>query len=133
MSYEYSRNQRDAAFSTTKANNAAGANSTAFDLEQVVGGENEHVVVELVLPAEAGLSDTKTLTYTVKDSADGTTFAAVEPAIAYAYTGTGGTGFPAKTLRFRLPVACRRYLRVEQTATSTPGTLAGSFAVNLLF
>ncbi|MGC4017494.1 MAG: hypothetical protein QM755_23715 [Luteolibacter sp.] len=133
MSYEFSRNQRDAAFSTTKANAAAGANSTAFDLEQLTGGDIENVVVELVLPAEAGLSDSKALTYTFKDSADNSSFAAVEPAVAYSYTGTGGTGFPAKTLRFRLPVGCRRYIRVEQTATSTPGTLAASFAVNLLF
>jgi hypothetical protein len=133
MSYEYSRNIRDAAFKSTKANSASGANSDAFDLEQITAGDIENVVVELDLPAEAGLSDSKTLTYTLKDSADGNSFAAVEPAIAYAYTGTGGTGFAGKKLRVRLPVGCRRYIRVEQTVTATPGTLAASFTVSLLF
>lgn len=133
MSYEFSRNQLDANYIQTKANAAAGANTTAFDLEQVVGGDIENVVCELIMPAEAGLSDTKTLTYTVKDSADNSTFAAVEPGVSYAVTATGGTGFAAKTLRFRLPVNCRRYIRVEQTVTATPGTLAASYTFQLRF
>lgn len=133
MAYEFSRNQRDAAKYVTAANIAAGVNTASIDLEQTIGGNIEGIVVEVVLPAEAGLSDTKALTYTFKDSADNSSFAAVEPTVVYAQTASGGTGFAAKTLRFRLPVSCRRYIRLEQTATATPGTLAGTFSLGLLF
>ena len=48
-------------------------------------------------------------------------------------TGAGGVGIAGKTVRFRLPPGCRRYVRVEQTVTATPGTLAGSYTFALLF
>jgi hypothetical protein len=65
MAYEFSRNQKDANYVTTKANASGGANSTAFDLEQAIGGDIENIAVELALPAEAGLSDTKVLTFKI--------------------------------------------------------------------
>lgn len=127
------RNVKDAKFIATKANASGGANSDSFDLGQVLGGNVEDVQVELAMPAEAGLSDTKVLTYTLKDSEDNSTFAALDPAIASTQTGAGGVGCAAKTVNFRLPPGCRRYIRVEQTASATPGTLAGSFTVSLKF
>lgn len=132
--FPFSRNRKDAEFIATKANAAAGANSDAFDLEQAVGGDIEAIAVELALPAEAGLSDTKVLTFALQDSANGTDFATVDPCgTITTQTGAGGTGVAAKTVRFRLPVNTRRYIRVAQTVTATPGTLAGSFTVALLF
>ncbi len=133
MAYEFNRNQKDNTFVSTVANLAAGTNSATFDLEQIVGGDVSDIAVELIIPAEAGLSNDKVLTYTVKDSADGTTFAVLDPTIATTMTGAGGVGIAGKTVRFRLPPGCRRYVRVEQTVTATPGTLAGSYTFALLF
>lgn len=133
MAYEFNRNQQDKNYTSTVANAAAGSNSATFDLEQVVGGDIEEFVVELALPAEALLSDTKVLTYTVKDSANGSSFTVLDPSLATTQTGAGGAGVAAKTVRFRLPPGARRYVRVEQTATSTPGTLSGSYTLKLLF
>lgn len=133
MSYEFNRNQKDANYTTTKANASGGANSDSFDLEQAIGGDIEDIAVELALPAEAGLSDTKVLTFKLEDSADNSSFAAVDPLISTTQTGASGTGVAAKTVRFRLPPGTRRYVRIAQTASATPGTLAGSFTVSLLF
>lgn len=133
MAYEFNRNQKDETFVSTVANLAAGTNSATFDLEQITGGDIERIAAEIIVPAEAGLSDTKVLTYTVKDSADGVTFAALDPAIATSMTGAGGAGIAGKTVRFRFPPVTRRYVRVEQTVTATPGTLAGSYTFALLF
>lgn len=133
MAYEFNRNLQDKNYTSTVAVASGGANSATFDLEQIVGGDIEAVVVELAAPAEAGLSDTKVLTYTFKDSADGSSFAVLDPTIVTTQTGAGGAGTAAKTVRFRLPPGCRRYVRIEQTASATPGTLAGSFTLKLLF
>lgn len=133
MAYEYNRNQQDKNYTSTVANASVGANSATFDLEQVVGGDIEAVVVEIAAPAEAGLSDTKVLTYTFKSSSDNSSFAVLDPTIVTTQTGAGGAGAAAKTVRFRLPPSCARYVRVEQTASASPGTLAGSFTVKLLF
>lgn len=133
MAYEFSRNRKDADFIVTKANASAGANSTAIDLEQIVGGDIEAVAFELALPAEALLSDAKTLTFVLKDSADNSTFAVLDPTIGTTQLGAGGVGCAAKTVRFRLPPGCRRYIRIEQTVTATPGTLSGSFTLSALF
>jgi len=134
MAYEFQRSRKDALYITSKANAAAGANSDAFDLEQAVGGDIEPLAVELALPAEALLSDAKVLSYALQDSADGVTFAQVDPCgVITTQTGAGGAGVAAKTVRFRLPPITRRYIRIAQTVTATPGTLSGSFTVSLLF
>lgn len=134
MAYEFNRNRKDAHYITSKANATAGATSDPFDLEQAIGGDIEAVAVELALPAEALLSDGKVLTYTLQDSADGTNFTAVDPQpVITTQTGASGAGTAAKTVRFRLNPATRRYIRIAQTVTATPGTLAGSFTVALLF
>lgn len=134
MAYEFSRNRKDALYIKTKANAAAGANSDPLDLEQAIGGDLERIVVELSLPAEALLSDTKVLSYALQDSADGVNFTQVDPCgVITTQTGAGGVGVAAKTVRFRLPCNVRRYIRVAQTVTATPGTLSGSFVTSLLF
>jgi hypothetical protein len=133
MANEFARALKDLNKIVTKANAAAGANSDGIDLEQTIGGEIEQMAVELSLPAEAGLSDTKVLTFKLEDSANGTDFTAVDPLISTTQTGASSAGCAAKTVRFRLPPNTRRYIRVAQTATATPGTLAGSFTVSLLF
>lgn len=134
MVNKFARNLKDAEYIVTKANAAAGANSNALDLQQATGGNLEQIAVELLLPAEALLSDTKVLTYKLEDSADGTNFTVVDPCgTITTQTGAGGVGVAAKEVAFRLPYNVRRYIRVAQTVTATPGTLSGSFTVSLLF
>ena len=132
MAYEFNRNQQDASYSSTVAIAQAGANSATFDLEQVLGGDIQNFVVEVAAPAAAGITSGKVLTYTFKDSADGVTFTAVDPAVATTQTA-GGSGTTAKTVRFRVDPATRRYIRVEQTSDATAGTFSGSFTTKLLF
>ena len=135
MSFEYNRNLQDSNFISTVTLLAAGANTATFDLEQVTGGDIEKIVFELAGPAllTAQLTDAKVVTYTLQDSADGSSFAAVDPLITTTQTGAGGAGAAAKTIRFRLPANTRRYVRIAQTATATPGTLTASMVAKLLF
>jgi len=127
----HSRRLKDANFVTTKAMHTTLANSTAFDLEQVTGGLIENLLVEVISPAEASATDTKIATFTLEDSADNASFAAVDPKITTTVTATGA-GLAAKTVEFPLPPNTRRYIRVAQTG-NTLGTLSGSFSVSLLF
>lgn len=135
MSTRYSRNLQDSNYVSSVTLLAAGANTATFDLEQVMGGNIEEVVFELAAPAltTAQLADTKVVTYTLQDSADGSSFAAVDPLITTTQTGAGGAGAAAKTIRFRLPINARRYVRIAQTATATPGTLTANMVAKLLF
>jgi hypothetical protein len=134
MAYEFNRNIQDSAYTSTVAVTQAGANTATFDLEQVIGGDVEKVVFELSAPAVSGISDTKVLTYTLKDSPDGTTFTTLDPAIATTQTGASSAGVAAKTVRFRLPPITKRYVRIEQTATASAGTFASQTMVaKLLF
>lgn len=133
MAYEFNRNQQDANYTSTVAIAQAGANSATFDLEQPVSGDIRGVVLEIAAPAAASISDTKVLTYTIKDSADGTTFAVLDPTLVTTQTGAGGTGVAAKTVRVKLPPSARRYVRVEQTASASAGTFSGNMVVKLLF
>jgi len=135
MAFEFNRNQQDQNYVSTVTLLAAGANTAAFDLEQAVGGDVERVVFELAGPAltTAQLTDAKVVTYALQDSADGSSWAAVDPAISTTQTGAGGAGAAAKTVRFRLPANTRRYVRIAQTATATPGTLTAAMVAKLLF
>lgn len=132
---KFNRNQQDQNYTSTVTLLAGGANTASFDLEQAVGGDIERVVFELAGPAltTAQLTDGKIVTYTLQDSADGSSFAAVDPAITTTQTGAGGAGAAAKTVRFRVPANTRRYVRIAQTATATPGTLTAAMVAKLLF
>jgi hypothetical protein len=133
MAFEFNRNQQDAAYTSSVAIAQAGANSAVFDLEQVLAGDIEDFVVEVAAPAAAGISNASVLTYTLQDSADGTNFLAVDPAISSTQTGSGGAGVAAKAIRFRTSPSTRRYIRIAQTASATAGTFSGSFVTKLLF
>lgn len=133
MAYEFNRNQQDYNYTSTVAIAQAGANTASFDLEQAVGGDIEKVVFELAAPAAAGISDTKVVTYALQDSADGSSWAAVDPAISTTQTASGGAGIAAKTIRFRVPANTRRYVRIAQTMTASAGTVTGNMVAKLLF
>jgi len=131
MAYEFNRNQQDQNYVSTVAIASAGANTATFDLEQVVGGDIEDIVFELACPLAASIT-AGTYTYTFKDSADGTTFAVLDPSIVTTQVFASG-GLAAKTVRFRLPPGARRYVRIEQTSSGSTGTVSGSMVAKLLF
>lgn len=133
MAFEFNRNQQDLNYTSTVAIAQAGANTATFDLEQAVGGDIERVVFELAAPTAAGISDTKVVTYALQDSADGSSWAAVDPAISTTQTGASSAGIVAKTVRFRVPANTRRYVRIAQTMTASAGTVTGSMVAKLLF
>ena len=133
MSFEFNRNIQDKNYTSTVAIAQAGANTAAFDLEQVVGGDIERVVFSLAAPTAAGIADTKVVTYALQDSADGSSWAAVDPAISTTQTGASSAGIVAKEVRFRVPANTRRYVRIAQTMSATPGTVTGSMVAKLLF
>jgi hypothetical protein len=133
MAQLHSRRLKDANFISSAVLAQAGVNSATFDLEQVAGGLIEELLLEVAVPAVPGISDTKVLTFQLQDSADGSSWAAVDPSISTTTTGASGTGTPAKTVEFPLPPNTRRYIRVAQTATATAGTFTLSFTVALLF
>jgi hypothetical protein len=133
MSFEFNRNIQDKNYTSTVAIAQAGANTASFDLEQAVGGDIERVVFSLAAPAAAGITDAKVVTYALQDSADGSSWAAVDPAISTTQTAAGSAGIAAKEIRFRLPANTRRYVRIAQTMTSSAGTVTGSMVAKLLF
>lgn len=133
MSFEFNRNIQDKNYTSTVAIAQGGANTASFDLEQAVGGDIEKVVFSLSAPTAALISDAKVVTYALQDSADGSSWAAVDPAISTTQTGSGGAGIAAKEVRFRLPANTRRYVRIAQTMTSSAGTVTGNMVAKLLF
>jgi hypothetical protein len=132
MAYEFNRNIQDAAFTSTVAIASAGANTASFDLEQVTGGDVEKVVFELSCPLAASIT-AGTYTYKLSDSSDNSSFTAVDPLTSTTQVFVSGTGLPAKTVRFRLPPVTKRYVRIEQTASGSTGTVGGSMVAKLLF
>jgi hypothetical protein len=127
------RNLRDAEKSVSVALAQAGANTPAIDLEQVGGGLIENIAAEIDIPAVAGIDEAKVLTFALQDSANGTDFAAVDPAVTTTVTGPASGGTPAKKVRIRFNPGVRRYVRVAQTATATAGTFTGNVTFSLLF
>lgn len=118
------RNIQDAALRAVIALPAAGATAVTagIDLGQTLGGEIEGIDVVLEVPATPALVEAKAITLTFKDSADGTTFAAITGLPVPTITGgTGGAG-AAFEMRVRLPPATRRYIRAEAAIPADGGT-----------
>lgn len=114
---------------------AATANSTAIDLEsEAPGVVLETIELEVSIPALPALADDKTLTVTIQDSADGTTFAAIESLADIVLEGSGGEGNSGKTRRYKLPGNTRRYIRVSAAVEAAGGNNTGvSVTVTPLF
>jgi hypothetical protein len=131
----------DANFATTVAlPNAASTTvySTSFDLGDPIEGTNfptpETINLAVVGPALSTtiLPDTKTMTYTVQDSADNSSFAAIGTLAAQVQTGAGGAGAAAIAPIFKLPPNTRRYIRLSVASganTTDASALSASFAL----
>ncbi len=128
MANEYTRNIRDARKTVTKALPAAGAshNTPTIDMEQVVGGILENVAFEIAIPATPNLAESKKITVTVQDSANDSSYAATDPVIMTTVTGAAAAaGGAAKTVRFRLPPAARRYIQLNLAVEANGGDNTG--------
>jgi hypothetical protein len=137
MSVNYARNLRDGDFEVTKALPAAAANNATdgLDLGQTKVQSLEAIEFELAIPATPALVDTKLITFTVEDSADNSSFAAVDPLVSTTVVGVATSqGGTAKTVRFRLPSQTRRYVRVKAAVESGGGSnIAVSYTLAALF
>lgn len=131
------RRLQDGTLEITTAFPAAGANATteSFDLGQTSAAALENIAVELDIPAVAAVADNKSVTFTLYESDDNSTFAAIDPLISTTITGEAtNKGSPAKRLSFRLPAKCKRYIAVNVNVPADAGTLtASSFSFRLLF
>lgn len=115
---------KDAKLITTKALPAAAASNShdGIDLgartspNGVYPGSSE---IEISWPALPALVDAKTVTFTVQDSADNSSFASI--GLTHTLTGAGGAGVAAGTKRFRLPSTVRRYVNVLQAVLTGGG------------
>lgn len=127
-------NRRDAALTKTKALPAAGATAYTDALDiGVVDASFDHVEIEMALPALPSLADTKNITVSLQDSADGTTFASLSmPTLVVTGIATG-QGSQAASRALRLPNYTRRYLRAAIVADATSGdNTAKSLTLSLL-
>ena len=99
-------------------------NGTALDLGDVVSGipyaTTETINLQVLSPAltNAMLGSGYTLTYTIQDSADNSSFTAISTLASQVLTGAGA-GAVATTYTFKLPPATRRYVRLSALAGSS--------------
>ena len=109
--------------------------SAAIDLEEVAPfPSTERYALEIIVPAMPDLANSQTATFTVQDSADGTTFATLAGLTTLVLTGGGGTGAAAAKRAVRLPDNTRRYVRVNVAMSATAGDNTGvSYTLQLAF
>lgn len=131
------RNLQDASLALSVSVPSAGNNSTStasIDLAQVAPFPlTEQIDFLVSLPAQATLADTKTVTATVYDSADGSSFTALAGVGTLVQTGAGGVGAAATSLRLKLAPGVRRYVALNVATAGTSGTVSGSASLTPLF
>jgi len=130
-------------FVVTRALPAAASstvNSTSFDLGDAIAGvpfvTTETINLVVIAPALTTtiLPDTRTMTYTVQDSADDSSYAAIGTLAAQVQTGAGGAGAATATYTFKLPPNTRRYIRLSiASGASTTDASATSAVFELAF
>jgi len=95
-------------------------NSTALDLEIAAPYfAGEYSEVEFSIPATTCATG-QTITVTLQDSADNSTFTQIDECETLVLTGASNAT-AAATRRWRLPRTCLRYVRVNIAMSSTTG------------
>lgn len=101
---------------------AANADSASIDLGQVNAFPiNEEVDLQIAVPATDTLVEDKTLTVTVQDSADDSSFAAVATLPTVVVTGAATNISAAKTTVLKLAGSVRRYVRINVAVEAAGG------------
>lgn len=127
--------------STALPASAATVHGASLDLGDAVSGipyvTTETVNFQIVAPALSSapkIADSGTVTYTIEDSADNSSFTAISSLATLVQTGAGGVGAAGTTLTVKLPPSTRRYVRVSATTATSPGDLStASYTVQLAF
>jgi hypothetical protein len=102
------------------------ADSNSLDLGGFSIAALEETEMKIEVPALGSLADSTSVTVTVQDSADDSTFATVDELSTLVVTGSGGTGSAADSLKVRLPSTTRRYLNVNIASDASSGDNTGS-------
>jgi hypothetical protein len=125
------RTIKDALLAKSVALPAADANvdTAGIDLGQVTAFPiNEEINFAVDIPATTALVATKLITVSVKDSADGISFAAVPSLGSQTVVGVGGNGNAATTLAWKLPGITRRYVAANIAVEDGGGALTAHSA-----
>ena len=104
-------------------NTSADGNGGSKQLSGTQGG----IEIKAVVTTELALADTKVFSIAIHDSADNSSFAAIQT--LYTKTASGATTVAAGTVlgRFVLPSSARRYTKV--VLTSTDAAMTGAVSV----
>lgn len=102
-------------------------NSASIDLGVAANAlTGTHSDLLINAPDGAALNTGQTLTFTIQDSADNSSFAAVAALPTYVVTGASNVVPTGSNRTFRLPPSIRRYVRVSCAASATAGTSASA-------
>ncbi|HEX3817671.1 MAG TPA: hypothetical protein VHW03_05230 [Chthoniobacterales bacterium] len=115
---------------------AAGAsnNTASIDTGNANPGRIPNVEMVFAMPATPSLADTKNITLTLQDSADNSSFALVTDIPAKIVTGAGGVGGAGLIYQCKLPIALRRYVRLDAAVDASGGdNTALSYTLGLVF
>lgn len=119
---------RDTNLSVTKALPAAAATnySDSIDLiDSAPGIKMRNAQVEVAIPDVPALIDAKTITATLQDSADDSTFTDIPTLAPIVITGVDTPGADGVTRKFKLPEDVRRYIRLKQVVLTGGGDNTG--------
>jgi hypothetical protein len=113
---------------------AATVVTASMDLGDAISGipyaSTETFNVQIVAPAlnSPKLADNGTVTYTLMDSADDSSFTAITGLSTLVQTGAASAGAAAATRVVKLPPITRRYIRLSVTTATSPGDLSTASA-----
>ncbi len=129
------RTRSDILLKQTKALPAAGASASTDSVDLVQANAypvNESFDVKVSVPATPDLVDTKIITFTIEDSADDSSFAAVTGLSTLTVTADGDGGAAAERI-VKLPGSARRYVRATADVPADGGdNTAVEFALEIL-
>lgn len=113
---------------------AADVDSASIDFASAGSAALETVELEISIPATPDLTEDDTITLNIQDSADDSSFAAVEELEPIVVTGAGSAaGGPATTRKYRLPSSAKRYINVNAAVLTGGGDNTGvSFTWRIL-
>ena len=127
MANEFAPRKTDASLNPAARALPAGASATVYsasiDLGAVTLFAPGKVEFQLVTPTvnNTMLPDTRTLTYTIEDSADDSSFAAVLVLSEAGQLGADNVGAAGATVRFMVPSDVRQYIRLNITSGASVG------------
>ena len=132
MSFE----RKDAQLIKTVAFPAAAASANTASIDLVAASPfplTKDFELELSVPALPNLVEDKTVTITVQDSADDSSFAAIGALATFVVTGGVGNGAAATSRKVTLPSTTRRYVRCNIAVLTAGGDNTGSdFTMSVL-